>query len=248
MSKTFSVKLDEHKRDFVNQTINNFQEDNGIDTKSEAFYLLVKQFASKDQDEPVKAGNVFYGAIQTTIKDIDCPYLDYSENDDQFLCLEHFAKNKRPRIITSDNRKALTYCMACKNKKIENETIRVNRILEKQNIKRLRDFLTRFQQITGKGFEVETVLCLAEVFSENSFTLSRDGITLYCPIDKDTVNIEFHCKQKVNPDTKETPCEFLSTLKHIARFNEQFFKDQDITVPQLEERKTIDSMKEDQEQ
>lgn len=226
MSVAVSFKVPKQDRKFINDKINEYAKNKRM-KKGDAFVRIMKDYFSKDHliddADSVSIENVLYA--------VECHYLKVID-DETFACYELVHKQKAPKPlgIISEAINVIELCRSCQNRKVELHNLQIQKELKKVNIKKLEEFMKHYTQLTKDGTEVISHLCLGDTAS-SALIFSYDGLFLPCPllknIDEETgleykevVNIESICKMKINPETREKPCEYLALIPHIISMHD----------------------------
>ncbi|MBA7490916.1 hypothetical protein ES702_01459 [subsurface metagenome] len=232
MSTAISFRVLKKDKELIDKKIIDYAKDRGL-LKGDAFIRIMKDYFSTEHfiDD---ADSV---SVEHVLHVIDCPYLKIV-NDELFACFElvHKQKIPKPLGVISEALGVIELCRSCQDRKVELHNIKIQNELKKVNIKKLAEFLKHYTQITKDGTEVISHLCLGDT-SASALIFSYDGMYLSCPllkqIDKETgiefkeaVNIENICKKKINPETRETPCEYLALIPHLIKMRD--IMDEDI--------------------
>lgn len=226
--KTVSFKLDEDKAETVKEIISDQSSRTGKD-QGDILYSIVLDSQKPEQRSENHAPETTSSQVLETI---NCPYLEIM--DSQFTCLEGIAKKKKVETIGYSPEETLIKCRACIRYKLEARERERQKELRTEAMRKLAKFVAQFSKIASNGFEVVANLCTCNEFEGNQFIFSRDGETLFCPLqDDDLVNIKAHCQQKINPNTGEKPCEYLIALSQIVNLDAEFWDGVETQYPDL---------------
>jgi len=230
MSKSvWSTRLNKEQKDKINKTLERIAEEKEF-TKSQSLIYIVDSFSKMQlgdsTNEPVTIN------IRETLLDIDCDYIEYS--DETFWCLEKTHKTKKKDELGTDPESVKRICRACKQGKADIIGNKIREERRKESFKRIERFLKQFMTITEKGFIAETYMCLHDAI-EGNLIYSRDGKSLQCPLeDNDIVQIKDVCMNAINPKTGLTPCQYLVTLEHLVQLTKEDIEEMDIDLPQID--------------
>lgn len=228
--KSFGVKVTLEQKTFIDDTLKDFSKNNNESNKGTALYKLVKHYYEFIQSSD-QSSNYVPETIKETMALINCDYLEYQ---DEFICLEAMSKKKKVEPIAISPEQVLLRCKACKRKRAEDIIDERNKELRKENIKKLMRFMHEFTQVSASGFEITNFMCTGRQLESNELIFSRDGLSMYCPkLEMDLIHITEECLQRINPDTKEKPCECLISLSQHIKFNKEFWENIDVQLPSL---------------
>ena len=228
-TSSWTCKLNKNQKEMINLVFERIAKKNDL-TKSETLVYIVDSFSKMQlgdtTSEPVTLN------IRETLLDIDCDYIQYS--NEIFWCLEKAHKTKKKDELGTDPESVKSICIACKQGKADLIKDKIREERRKESFKRIERFLKQFMTITEKGFIAETYMCLCNAI-EGNLIYSRDGKSLQCPlVDNDIVQINDTCMTALNPKTGLPPCHYLVTLEHLVQLTKEDIEKMDIEMPQID--------------
>lgn len=206
--QTLSVKLDEEKKKYIMDTIESVSNKKQMD-KGDALFTIIKAF---NESNRIKE-DIDYSKVRP----FNCNFLNF--NDEKWICLEPMGSSKKPVELGIDITDVRPKCQACFDSRAITENERKRKLLEKDNIKTLTEFYKDFTTLTRQGFDASFTMCKGSLLEKNTVIISRDGECLYCPIQNmDIVNIKEVCKEVINPITKASGCQYLTSIEAHVKF------------------------------
>jgi len=228
-TSSWTCKLNKPQKETINLVFERVAEKNDL-TKSETLVYIVDAFSKMQLGNTTNEPVTFN--IRETLLDIDCDYIEYS--DETFWCLEKTHKTKKKDELGTDPESVKRICRACKQGKADIIGNKIREERRKESFKRIERFLKQFMTITEKGFIAETYMCLCNAI-EGNLIYSRDGKSLQCPLmDDDIVQIQDICMTALNPQTGLPPCKNLVTLEHLVQLTKEDIESMDIDLPQID--------------
>ena len=227
---TIAFKLSELEKELANDIVESFAELNGLN-KSEALIRILREYKTSQQER----GDYVPPNVNQVLEGIPCKYLQFIAND--FLCYEQAHKKKQPTVLNGTPEEVKITCQACLQGKRDLEIARSKKLQEKEYIRRLRTFAKQLIRITEKGIVNDVFFCLCETL-DNQLGFSRDNETMICPLeDQEVVYIEETCKNRIDPKTGESPCQYLTSMQNIVRIDQGFWEKRgdDLEVDLLED-------------
>ena len=241
--KSFSVRLAKPRKEELDNKITEYLKTSELN-KADAVFKLINLGLGKeplDPDLEVETDDILIQDVLDEVRNhIECSYITH--DTDGFSCLEKIAQTKKPSPLGFNPTKALGYCQACANKKLETRVQKQNELLNRAGAKQLKDFLRRMVQLKNQDFGINVFLCMGET-TDNKIQASADGESLKCPLlpenETQTVFIETYCKQKINPVDGSTGCPSLVSFTQVTNLDESFFKQFTPEHPELENLEPI---------
>jgi len=229
MSTQINFRINESQKQLITNTLERVAKEKGFN-KGDSLLYIVESFSKMQlgdkTNEPVNLN------IRETLLDIDCDYIEFS--DETFWCLEKAHATKKKDTLGVNPESVKRFCIACKQGKADKIENKIKEERRKESFKRIERFLKQFMVITEKGFIAETYMCLCNAI-EGNLIYSRDGKSLQCPLlDNDIVQINDTCMTALNPKTGLPPCHYLVTLEHLVQLTKEDIEKMDIELPQID--------------
>lgn len=223
----FSVKMLSDQKAKATEILENYSESKHLD-KGDALYRLMMLSTEKIAEST--------GENVSKKKPIDCNFLMYDSESDEWVCLENIARNKKPSVLGMDGIKVKQLCQACFDKRNQDKRNEEMKILQKKGFDRLAQFYKQFQIITDNGLNAYVRICNCDDFEK--FSISRNGHTLNCPQQNDEiVTIEEVCMNKIDPTTSKRGCPWLVSIDSIVNLKDTTqYKDLVRQFPELENK------------
>lgn len=237
--KSFSVKLDQPLKEELDSLMSGYLDQHPDLTKAQAVYNILKQGTTEARTTDYIEADPESKSIQYVLDEIRNRGCHYLIHDDSFLCLEKMDTSKKPANLGFNPDLVYSMCLACLNRQVQKAQQKAQDILNKAGAKQLQDFIKKMVQLKDSNFKVDIFLCMAES-DKNKIQASSDGQSLNCPLmNNETIYIKTHCQQRINPDTRQPPCQFLVSYEQYTKIDDTVFKQFQITEPQLENLQTI---------
>lgn len=209
---TLTVRCSEIDKKYFETMLNNVadQHSNIVNKRVDAIKIIFKAYEEK-------ADSVYeeiLPEIKSIINEVKCPFLKY-DSVEGFQCYEKFYKTKESKSLGSDELKIIDNCMLCKQGKEVLKQKQIEKMFQKDSVRKLVDFRKAFMNIMDFGFSVEAYLCTGRMLYDNTVALSVDGKHFNCPLQEDEpVLIEKVCKETISPITGQPPCKYFVNLFH----------------------------------
>ena len=227
-NQSLAFKVSSVQKDYLNKVIKKIQKEKGL-TKGDSLHFIVDHFDKELYKGAVDKQDFLPPNVMDAIRDIECNFLQFSE--DTFYCLEKFAISKKKDILGIEPNEIIAMCTACKQGKADKIRIQMDKERRKESVRKLMDFAKTFMVITEHGFMAQSYMCTCDEL-EGQLSFSRDGKTLTCPMSEgDIVDIEDICMTRLNPDTDEPPCQYLITLDHLVQLSKEDLETMNLIVP-----------------
>lgn len=210
---TYSIRLDERERTVLDAALDNAISEQGFEGRGaprEALVYIMEKSLLGFTTSPSPS------SIHRLSEAVGCDFLE--SIDDTYYCLESMGKyNKKPRELSDSEAITRALCAACKRAK-EIEAIKFEaREQRRESIRRLKIFRDMLIKIGRQGFETSIYLCTCNANKNDAVFLSRDGVTLPCPLQElKAVNIDKTCRLVIDPNTRRSPCRFLVEETHTV--------------------------------
>lgn len=249
LSVTFGVRVSKQEKKEMDEILNevpNIYPD--ADSKGKALKKIFDIYL--ERIELTDTSDLLDTEIKRALDIINCTYLRYEGESNGFMCNEFLYRKKKGDSLGFDPEHTIIRCKDCRTGKEEQKELQIERLLQKDSIKKILDLRKTLLTMIGKGFDVEAFMCKGDYFEQDACYFSKDGLHLPCPIVDDDherlalVSINDVCKETINPDTLRLPCEHLVNLQHkvfIPDF-EDIMKKADEEVPQLEQQPPVKSI------
>ena len=209
---TLTVRCSELDKTYFDTMLNDVadQHSNIVNKRVDALKIIFKAFEGKTElgyDELIPE-------IKSIIDEVKCPFLKY-DSVEGFQCYEKFYKTKESKPLGEDELKIINRCALCKQGKKDLEQRNIEKMFQKDSVRKLVDFRKAFMNIMDFGFSVEAYLCTGRMLYDNTVALSVDGKHFNCPLQEDEpVLIEKVCKETISPITGQPPCKYFVNLFH----------------------------------
>lgn len=183
---SLGFKVSNSEKQFINDVLNKIKEDTGK-TKSDCLIYLVNEYVS------LSSGGEITKDMPTSIRQVltevkkECPYLRH--RDFGFVCLENVNTKKKEEKLSIVPKETIEMCRMCIRKKKELRQKEIDKLRQKESIKKLLDFAKQFRTVIGKGVLKDLYFCFHDVYSDDSqIIFSTNGKTLKCPIKFISIN------------------------------------------------------------
>lgn len=205
-----SLRVSPDKKNFIEDILNSEMESKGLN-KQDAVYSIFSEYRRLNNElKSTKQNEQFEMPIH-------CEFLTNENNT--FLCLENMRTTKRPIELGVLSNDVKIKCNACITGKQIKQQEDIQKIMQRENTRKLIQFIKEFMIISQQGFDVGITVCKGALVN-NTMIMSRDGETLYCPEkDNELVNIKKVCLERINYDST-TPCNNLVKIDHHVDFSD----------------------------
>lgn len=246
MSEHIGFRVTKEAKEYMNSTLSEIPDlYPDVSNKGEAlkkiFDIYNERLEFTDDDN-----TILDTEIQNVLNKIDCDFLSYESQALGFMCNEFFFRKKKGDSVGYDPRLVLTRCNDCAKGKEKQKEIDIEKMLQKDSIKKILDLRKALMTMIGKGFDVEACLCKGDMIDQNAVYFSMDGKHLPCPIaddeslDMPLVSIADVCLEAINPTTYKTPCEHFINLYHKVFIPDfvDIVKEVQKDLPQIEQQES----------
>ena len=215
MSKSqssISFKIDEEKKEYINQVLEGFQYARKIENKGDALFDLIKEFSDQILNAPKGASKKDTDALNS-LYNLKCDFRIM--RDFNYLCAEKLHKTKTLNTLGDDISIVSKMCESCLRGKDVERQKEYEKEMRKDAMRKLLDFRKEFIRITKEGFNANCYMCSHDLSDKFSILFSNDGYTLLCPInDYQKVDITSVCEKTINPINNKFPCQYLIALAY----------------------------------